>query len=159
MYLVRADNHLCDSLVSSVCNIVMDDRVHVIHSIFIQLVAASDMGVVVRWSVSHRAVHVHSVMVRRLVLQEGSGDVLRSSNDELSLLEGYVLIRRNIVFISHRVFESVVIGVVVVVLCSDNFVRVNISVAAFADLLFDKLSISLDFDTLKRATSGISGRS
>ena len=68
MYLVRADNHLCDSLVSSVCNIVMDDRVHVIHSIFIQLVAASDMGVVVRWSVSHRAVHVHSVMVRRLVL-------------------------------------------------------------------------------------------
>lgn len=85
--------------------------------------------------------------------------MLRSSNDELSLLEGYVLIRRNIVFISHRVFESVVIGVVVVVLCSDNFVRVNISVAAFADLLFDKLSISLDFDTLKRATSGISGRS
>lgn len=116
------------------------------------------MGVVVSWAVSNRAVHVHSVMVRRLVFKESSGDVLRSSHDELSLLESDVLVGRNIVFVSHRVFESVVIGVVVV-LFSDNLVRVNVSMAAFADLLFDQLSVSLDLDTLERATSGVSGRS
>lgn len=35
MYLVRADDHLGDSLVSGVGNIVVDNRVHIIHSIFI----------------------------------------------------------------------------------------------------------------------------
>ena len=71
----------------------MNDRVLLVNSLFIQLVATFMVMVAsVAVTIMIRAVQMHRIMIRRLVLCENSRHMLRVRNVDSALLEGDVFV-------------------------------------------------------------------
>ena len=110
-YLWRADNHFCQSLMSSMSQILSNHRMPLLDKLTVNLRSrAFDSVSTMSMMTIFWASFVHSVVMRWLMSLEMGWYMLGVGNDKLSFLELDVFVRRNIVLVSHReILVSVII--------------------------------------------------
>ena len=101
-YLWRANNHLCQSLMSSMSQVLSNYRMSLLYKLIVNLWSRAFNSVTTMSMMTiFWAAFVHSVVMRWLMPLEMGWDMLGVSNDKLSFLEVDVFVRRNIVLVSH----------------------------------------------------------
>jgi hypothetical protein len=155
-YLWRADNHLCQSLMSSMSQVLSNHRMSLLDKLIVNLRSrAFDSVSTMSMMTFFWAAFVHSVVMRWLMPLEMGWDMLGVGNDKLSFLEVDVFVRRNIVLVSHG--EILVPVIIMITLDSilDNSGWLFLSIKHL-DFFSDQLSISSHSYTSKWAASIIS---
>lgn len=112
-YLWRADNHFCQSLMSSMSQVLSNHRMPLLDKLTVNLRSRAFNSVSTMSMMNFWASFVHSVVMRWLMSLEMGWDMLGVGNDKLSFLELDVFVRRNIVLVSHgEILVSVIIMII-----------------------------------------------